>query len=374
MQTTLILVGGFLGAGKTTLLAEAARRAAAMGKTVGLITNDQVPELVDTAILSHAGSNVREVSGSCFCCNFPGFQAAIASLASQGAELIIAEPVGSCTDISSTILQPLKDLFPHYRLAPFSVLVDPDRLTEVLISGGTAIHPDAAYILRLQLAEADRIILSKADTLDPARRQQLTAWLETNFPGIPVSCLSAVSGEGVDAWLDDELNGQEITGQAVLEIDYDRYATGEAVLGWLNSVVQLQAAGTPAWTDFAQRLLVNLQTHLARTRSEIGHVKLILETGDGQVLANLTGLGQAVAVRKEGNLSRLNAKLTMNARVQTSPDALEAQFRNALVQTATSTRTEIQVTALHCIQPGRPNPTYRYAEVITPAGAEGLGG
>ena len=48
---TLILVGGFLGAGKTTLLAEAARRLTSEGRRVGLITNDQAANLVETAML-----------------------------------------------------------------------------------------------------------------------------------------------------------------------------------------------------------------------------------------------------------------------------------------------------------------------------------
>ncbi|MCX6236869.1 MAG: hypothetical protein NTY07_04800 [Bacteroidia bacterium] len=78
MKTTrLILVGGFLGAGKTTLLWEAARKIMADGQRIGLITNDQAPDLVDTAILSHNEVKVAEVSGSCFCCNFNGLISAL---------------------------------------------------------------------------------------------------------------------------------------------------------------------------------------------------------------------------------------------------------------------------------------------------------
>jgi G3E family GTPase len=47
----LILVGGFLGAGKTTLLHGAATRLVTRGFRVGLITNDQAPDLVDTRLL-----------------------------------------------------------------------------------------------------------------------------------------------------------------------------------------------------------------------------------------------------------------------------------------------------------------------------------
>ena len=98
----IILVGGFLGAGKTTLLHAAAERLAHAGATVGLITNDQAPDLVDTAWLSRSATGVREVAGSCFCCDFPGFRDAVRSLADGGAEYVIAEPVGSCTDLSAS--------------------------------------------------------------------------------------------------------------------------------------------------------------------------------------------------------------------------------------------------------------------------------
>ncbi len=108
MKTKLLLVGGFLGAGKTTLLRESARRLIKQGRIVGLITNDQTTDLVDTAFLKRSGADVREVSGSCFCCNFGGFMDAVHSLITQGVDTIIAEPVGSCTDLSATILQPVQ--------------------------------------------------------------------------------------------------------------------------------------------------------------------------------------------------------------------------------------------------------------------------
>ena len=50
-KPAVILVGGFLGAGKTMLLATATERLTGQGKRVGLITDDQAPNLVDTAVL-----------------------------------------------------------------------------------------------------------------------------------------------------------------------------------------------------------------------------------------------------------------------------------------------------------------------------------
>ena len=112
MQTTrLVLVGGFLGAGKSTLLAEAARRLTARGRRVGLIANDQAAELVDTEALKQTGSPVEEVSGGCFCCRFPDLLAAMEKLVRQTSpDVLIGEPVGSCTDLAATVVRPLRRL------------------------------------------------------------------------------------------------------------------------------------------------------------------------------------------------------------------------------------------------------------------------
>ena len=111
-KTDLILVGGFLGAGKTSLLWEVAKRLNLKGRKVGLITNDQASELVDTSFLETNNDIVEEVSGSCFCCNFGGFAEAIAHLQeANNSDIILAEPVGSCTDLSATIMQPLKEKY-----------------------------------------------------------------------------------------------------------------------------------------------------------------------------------------------------------------------------------------------------------------------
>ena len=51
----LIFAGGFLGAGKTTLLGQAGRELIRRGMRVGLITNDQGSNLVDSVILRRYG-------------------------------------------------------------------------------------------------------------------------------------------------------------------------------------------------------------------------------------------------------------------------------------------------------------------------------
>ncbi|GHT44424.1 cobalamin synthesis protein P47K [Planctomycetales bacterium] len=347
-MTKLILVGGFLGSGKTTLLAEVARKLSAQGKAVGLITNDQAPELVDTRLLSSVGKGVLEVAGSCFCCNFNGFTDAVKSLISQGAETIIAEPVGSCTDLSATILNPIKKYYPDWNIAPLTVLAAPNRFQE--ITGGTPgkADPDALYIMQLQLEEADRIFISKADTLSETERTSVLNVLKQKFPGKKGGLLSARTGEGLDAWL-AEIQSATDAGTTIVPVDYDRYAHGEAVLGWLN------ATGTPEKPFSARDLLTAFQTEITKTNSEVGHVKAVLNFGGKESVANLTSIDGNVEVREVESKSD-KPTLIFNARVQMPPDSLETLVRSLLA------KYNVAVKTLRSLMPGRPNPTHRFSE------------
>src|SRR3954452_24875456 len=101
-----VMVGGFLGAGKTTTLARLARFYQARGQKVGIVTNDQAQDLVDTTSLRSQGFPVEEVPGACFCCRFDDLVARVGRLSSQERpEVVLAEPVGSCSDLVATVVQ-----------------------------------------------------------------------------------------------------------------------------------------------------------------------------------------------------------------------------------------------------------------------------
>jgi len=357
----LIMVGGFLGSGKTTLLWQAAERLSGRGHNVGLITNDQAPDLVDTALLARSHSGVREVAGSCFCCNFDGLTGAMRSLIKDQADIIIAEPVGSCTDLSATILQPMKDKHPEIDLAPLTVLADPERVREALKQTESLMHASALYILRLQMEEADCILLNKTDTLSAGERLAMSGLLRATFGEASVAEISARSGEGVDAWLSSVLRGGE-AGKRIVDVDYDRYAEGEAVLGWLNAVIDLQAR--QACSDLMQpmlELLERLHEALRRRKAEIGHLKALLESGAETRDASLTRLGATITSRDNSPLTGTAAKLILNIRAQIPPPELESIARQALARLSDDT-VIASVGTLRCLKPGRPQPTYRYAQ------------
>jgi Ni2+-binding GTPase involved in maturation of urease and hydrogenase len=231
-QIRLILVGGFLGSGKTTLLYRAAQNLTSRGLRVGLVTNDQAPGSVDTRLLAQRGLDVREVGGSCFCCNFPALLRNAGTLRkSVNADVILLEPVGSCTDLSATVLQPLKERFrEEFVPSPLSVIVDPFRIRQVLAGTRRRSRRGSNYIFLKQLEEADLILLGKADLIDGNERKEMRRLLSAAFPKIPVRTLSPLSGAGVSGWLDKAL-GSSWSGNRIADVDYDVYAEGVAERG-----------------------------------------------------------------------------------------------------------------------------------------------
>jgi G3E family GTPase len=309
-----------------------------------------------------ADTLVSEVHGSCFCCNFNGFIDAIQSLLKQGAEIIVAEPVGSCTDLSATIVNPLKKFHPEWDIAPLTVLADPYRFLEVFSGVPSKVDPDALYIQKIQLEEADRIFVNKADILSQEQRQQITDILKSVYPDRKTGLISAKTGEGIDACLADIQTSGD-AGITIAEVDYDRYAHGEAVLGWLNAtatvstatvggVVGRVAGGATSSAALLQNLLTDFQTELKKTGSEVGHVKALY----GNAVGNLTALNGTVDVREIAESQP--AALVFNARVQTSPETLEKTVRDLFASRG------LKVETLKCLMPGRPNPTHRFSDVV----------
>jgi G3E family GTPase len=356
MKSTLILVGGFLGAGKTSLLWEMAKRLQEQGEAVGLITNDQASELVDTAFLKTSADIVTEVSGSCFCCNFNGFADAIAYIRQKNNDgIILAEPVGSCTDLSATILQPLKDKYADsVELKPLTVLCDPFQLAEILKDASSP----SQYIVHKQFEEADILLINKSDLLGADELNALKAAAAERYPHATVLTASAKSGEGLQEWY-DTLMRSHTAGANMAEVDYDIYADGEAAFGWLNASFALDACAEP--DAAAENFLRALGKQFDQANANVGHVKFLLRHPDGLIIGNLTGRIGTAMLRKLAHGSA-NAALTVNARVEMGPDELQSIVLEEVERAFGGMG--CRQTALKCLIPGRPNPTYRYDWVV----------
>lgn len=367
-KTRYIMVGGFLGAGKTTAILKVAELLRDRGLRVGLITNDQSHGLVDTTMLSAHGFDVEEITGGCFCCRFNSLVEAAERLSAEAApDVFVAEPVGSCTDLKATVDYPLRRIYGNeYAVAPLSVLVDPTRALRILgVEPGRSFSEKVTYIYAKQLEEADVIVVNKSDLLTPERLESLRAALAARFPNAAIAITSARAGHGVEAWVDHILSGHARTA-GTMDVDYEVYADGEALLGWLNATIGVDANDREVDGD---ELLASLgdriHESLRAADAEVAHLKMTLSPDEGNDLA------VANLVRGDGRLEhshRLQApiasgQLILNLRAESDPETLKSAVSAALDAVAAGEKVTFHVQHLEHFRPGKPTPTHRMAGV-----------
>jgi len=358
-----LMIGGFLGAGKTTTLSRLAGRYNQQGLRVGIVTNDQATDLVDTHNLRSQGFDVQEVPGACFCCRFDDLVSTIGHLGRDEApDVILAEPVGSCTDLVATVVQPLKDLYgARFSVAPYPVIFKPSHGLKILRDeASVGFSPKAAYIFRKQLEEADAVLLNRIDELSTAEADELAGLVTAQYPGTPVLRVSAKTGQGFDA-VTQLLDQQGAFGRKILDIDYDIYAEGEAELGWLNSSVHLKAAKSFALDELLLDVVRGLQSALATEGAEVAHLKAIGLWEGFFGVANLVSTGGEAVLSLPSNCQAPEVDLIVNARVAMDPAELRRHVE-AVVQIATHHRSaQVSDAKTQSFRPGRPTPTHRYA-------------
>jgi len=347
----IVVVGGFLGAGKTSLILAAARVLQQRGLRCAVVLNDQGMELVDTRLAEESGLHSGEVTGGCFCCRFSALISAIEELRELEPEVIFTEPVGSCTDISATVIAPLLEEFARYRVAPFTVVVDPTRAAELLSAEA---DEDMSFLFKKQLQEADLVCFSKADLSTEA----------AELPGVDARRLSARTGQGVQEWLDEILGGTLAVGRTRLDIDYERYAQAEAALAWMNLSFEFEPATPLSAAQAVGPFLDGLDTALTTAGISVVHLKIFCNSPTGWLKAAVCSNGAEPAV--EGHLDASPAdrhELLVNLRAKGSPAEVRQIVEEQLRHLDGATRN----VRLDCFSPSAPRPERRIVKKQSPA-------
>ncbi|HEX6073667.1 MAG TPA: GTP-binding protein [Micromonosporaceae bacterium] len=358
---TLIPLSGFLGAGKTTTMIAAAKSLEAAGRTVSVITNDQGVDLVDTAKARAALSGVGEVTGGCFCCRFEDLIGVVSELVAQrNVDTVIAEAVGSCTDLQATVVRPLRELYgSRFVVSPLTTVVEPLRYKA--FSGGWErgeSDSELSYLFDRQLAEADVLALNKIDItppdLIPATVQELTR----RYPHAIVAPYSARTGEGL-ARLLKAWNGPLSIDRDV-DVDYDRYAAAEAELAWLNRVYEVTGTETDFVPDtWIHQVLGALSELCAADGVTVGHAKVSLRTSEGTVNASVTAAGATPSL--DGTMGRpaTRGQAVFNVRVACPPEIIEAMIDRSVAVADRSNGVVSEVVEGTAFRPSYPRPVHR---------------
>lgn len=350
------LLSGFLGSGKTTAIKQACYLLMQQGKHVGVITNDQGIKLVDGDWFKSMNIPGRQVVNGCFCCNYNQLDTSIAQLLEDNnPDVIFAESVGSCTDIIATVMKPLLQYRPGAQVT-VSTFADV-RLLLMLLAGNNLFDNTVNYIYYKQLEEAPVIVINKTDLVSAAELHTVKQAMQDKYAGKTVLYINSTDADSLAQWL-QTLNATTATDAALqsLQIDYDIYGAGEAMLAWLDQEIEIYSANNTAG-EAANAFMQALFTKTKAANYAIGHLKFLLN-GESKVSYTSTSSDDMMTYLPEPKAAN-TATLLINARVQTSPEQLQALVNDAIEETEISYDCKIVVASTSAFRPGYPRPTHR---------------
>ena len=356
-----MILGGFLGAGKTTLAVRLGRLLREeYDKSVAIITNDQGDVLVDTEFTKEAGFDVREVLGGCFCANFDDFVKNARSLVQMSRpDVIIAEPIGTSTNILASVVAPLRTLYPdEFEVAPLTVVVDGTQAFDLLEEGekreGTTLIPSH------QVEEAECVILSKVDRLSVSSLEPTMEALHRHLDGVEVIPYSSVTGENLDRILDLILSDR-ISCKMPTGADQSMFAGEKASLGWYSSSSTILPSGKVDLYD----LVTSIMRKVANSfdPSSVAHVKVVVRSPSVGVKVSLVGNSMQVDGLSGSRYLEEPGTVVVNARVISSPEHLRSVLRDIIGSLEEEMPLSLQDFKESCFTPKPEAPSYFFKQV-----------
>ena len=212
-------------------------------------------------------------------------------------ELVVSDIPGFGVGALAHVYHGLAKDFPgQVDLAPFTVLTEPDAVA--LLRGGG--DPDLQYIVHAQLLEADLIVLNKCDRLDAATRAADAEYLKVNYPEAQVLCLSARTGEGLDALAKALQESSASMRRPAPECAGKRLASAMGRMS--DYYIQYRAVVCCETFDGSAYLLAlaeRARAHVAAAGYEIPHLKLLAWTPEGDFgKVDLLGTGKAIELTR----------------------------------------------------------------------------
>jgi hypothetical protein len=146
-----------------------------------------------------------------------------------------------------------------------------------------------------------------------------------------------------------------------MDVDYDTYADGEALLGWVNVTASVSGPGMFDGNGFVAKLMTELHANLRGHGIEVAHLKTTLAPYEGNDLAvmNLTRTDGRAEASHELQDDIESGELLVNLRAEADPDILRGITERVLAETAAGMGLESDVEHAEAFRPGRPVPTHR---------------
>ena len=354
------LISGFLGSGKTTALLNASKILTNKGVSCSVITNDQGSYLVDSRFINQSNIPLTEVTGGCFCCNYNQLDSKISKLQHNfNPSVVFAESVGSCTDVISTVLKPMikyrkKDI----EQVTFSSFVDSQLLLMYLKNEVLPFKAETVYIWEKQLEEAEILIVNKIDLLKSNELEELKLLVNLNYQSKLVIFQNSHDIKSITNWLNVIDSNIINLNHKSIEVDYDKYAVGEANLAWLDEEINIVTTNSSA-LEVAFDFIGSFTASIAQKSLTIGHLKFYLTSDNESLKISFTSLSNKRIINTFNNTKSNKVNLLVNARIQTDPNELRKIITDILNVIKSHNQVSISEQNVSFFKTGYPKPTHR---------------
>lgn len=348
-----MVVSGFLGAGKTTTMIALAEH---MNKTFGetaIIANDLGANLVDTNLTQTSGCTVAEIASGCICYQMDNTVDQIRRLRDKDGAVFVMSDIPGCGvgALDHVYHRLANDNADEFTLSPFTVVVDPERLRMIMPERADINLPEElVYLLKLQLEEADLVVLNKADLLAPEDVERYVDFLHAACPDIPVLVISALERTGIEE-LAEFIATHETALKNFSVRNNQEFADAEAKLTWYNRRLYLKTndGGKIDCNAVVGDLIESIRMGLIEKKRNVPHLKTFATSGNGDFnKASLIGVDYDVEYAQQFLRPHKNLRMIVNARAVCESRPLARLMDDALDEVCEKYDLDCQVFFTEC--------------------------
>jgi G3E family GTPase len=311
------LVGGFTGSGKTTAI-EKAREILAENNVITSAYSDKEEEYFradcpknDFNEFNDFDESFEKVTGGCFCCNYTDLDSQIDKLKNESGSVLFGDYGGTCTNLISTLLKPLKDYKgAEIELANFSTFVDAKLLLFHLKGMRVPLSLDSKYIWDRHLEESEILIINKIDLLQADDLEDLKKLAKQAFSLKKLLFQNSLDKDSVRQWV--ELISTSKTSE---NAENDRFYGNN--IAWLDEEIQIVTEDDSA-IEVAYDFMHKVSNDLVDRGLTIEHLKFLLYDDNQALKLNYTQFLNGYTAELQEYEKNNTADLLMNARIQTS--------------------------------------------------------